>query len=87
MEINQLIQRLKHGEQYTVMVNDEPVQQLQAPSKYTRKAAEVITALYSDNQRLVQDKVQLGNLLVAAHADCETLRKPTKDTDYDETRL
>ena len=87
MEINQLLQRLKHGEQYTVMVEDEPVQQLVAPTKYTRKAAMVIEVLNEDNQKLIQQAAQLSQLLAAAHAECEQLRKPTSDIEHDETRL
>ena len=89
MEINQLLQRLKHGEQYTVMVGEdmELVQQLVAPTKYTRKAAMVIEVLNEDNQKLIQQATQLSQLLAAAHAECEQLRKPTTDIEHDETRL
>lgn len=87
MEINQLLQRLKHGEQYTVMVGDEPVPQLVAPTKYTRKAAMVIEVLNEDNQKLIQQATHLSQLLAAAHAECEQLRKPTSDIEHDETRL
>lgn len=71
MVIDQLVQHLKHGERYTVTEDDITVQRITAPTKYTIKAAEVIVALYSDNQKLLQQVQQLQNLLASAHKDCE----------------
>lgn len=80
MNINQLIQNLKHGYAYTATNADgEQYQVLVPPNKYMIKASEVIANLVIELQHTNKIAVQNSKLAASAFAECERLTKELND--------
>jgi len=80
MNIQQLLQHLKHGYTYSV-TNEagETYQMLAAPNKHMIKASEVRVGLIGELERMNLSALQNSKLLAEAFGDCERLTKELDD--------
>ena len=75
MDINLLVQRLKHGDSYIVQDGDnDPVQVNRPPTHLTIKAADVIIALHNQIEQSNAAMLNLQRQLTELAQAYETLR-------------
>ncbi len=74
----QLIEVLKHGYAYNVTDGDEVRQELQAPNKYMREAADEIIKLMQSHERLMQSYQHINNERESLIKEVEELRERNK---------
>ena len=80
MDINQLLQNLKHGYGYTAIAKDGAAYQvLVPPNKHMIRASEVIMVQSREIERMTHNAAQSSRLLAEAFADCERLTKELND--------
>ena len=81
MDINWLVQRLKHGDSYTVQDGDtDPYQVNTPPTHLTIKAADVIVALHNQNQQSSEAMLNLQRQLEELGQQYEQLRNSNSTT-------
>lgn len=81
MDINLLVQRLKHGDSYIVQDGDnDPYQVNTPPTHITIKAADVIVALHNQTQQSNEAMLNLQRQLQELTQVYETLRNSSSTT-------